>query len=149
MALPNAKIIHSVRDPIDTCLSCYSKLFTSGQHFAYDLAELGRYYRGHRQLMSHWRSALPAQAMLDVQYENVVDDLEGQARRLIEYCGLPWDDRCIAFHKTERPVRTASAVQVRQPIFRTSVERWRRYEEWLGPLIRELNKSRYAAAASA
>jgi hypothetical protein len=127
-----------MRHPIDTCLSCYSKLFTSGQHFSYDLAELGRYYRCYRELMAHWRSVLPPDAIFDVAYENVVDDLEGQARRLINYCGLPWDDRCIAFHKTSRPVKTASAVQVRKPIFRTSLQRWRRYEAGLAPLLNEL-----------
>jgi hypothetical protein len=138
LILPNARIIHTVRDPIDTCVSCYAKLFESGQHFTYDLAELGRYYRGYRKLMGHWRSVLPGDAMLDVVYEDLVDNLEGHARRLIEYCGLPWDERCLSFHRTERPVRTASAVQVRQPIFRSSVQRWRKYEAWLGPLLTEL-----------
>jgi len=140
LILPNARIIHTMRDPIDTCLSCYSKLFTSGLSFTYDLAELGRYYRGYSELMAHWRSVLPPGVMLDVSYENVVDDLEGQARRLIHFCGLPWDDRCIAFHRTGRPVRTASAVQVRQPLFRSSLERWRNYEAWLSPLLDELGR---------
>ncbi|MGD0133084.1 MAG: tetratricopeptide repeat protein [Bryobacteraceae bacterium] len=140
LILPNARIIHTMRDPIDTCLSCYSKLFTSGLSFTYDLAELGRYYRGYSELMAHWRSVLPPGVMLDVSYENVVDDLEGQARRLIHFCGLPWDDRCIAFHRTGRPVRTASAVQVRQPLFRSSLDRWRHYEAFLGPLLAELGR---------
>jgi Flp pilus assembly protein TadD len=138
LILPNARIIHTVRNPLDTCLSCYSTLFTAGQHFSYDLRELGRYYRGYGKLMTHWRSLLTPDAMLDVVYEDVVDDLEGQARRLIDYCGLRWDDRCLSFHKTRRPVHTASAVQVRQPLFRTSVERWRRFESGLGPLFDEL-----------
>jgi tetratricopeptide (TPR) repeat protein len=138
LILPNARIIHTVRNPIDTCLSCYSKLFTSGQHFSYDLAELGRYYRGYSELMTYWRSVLPADAMLDVSYEDVVDDLEGQARRLIDYCGLPWDDRCLSFDKTNRTVRTASAVQVRKPLFRDSLQRWRKYEAELTPLLQEL-----------
>lgn len=136
--LPNAKIIHSVRDPIDTCVSCYSKLFTTGQHFSYDMAELGRYYRLYAKLMAHWRSVLPPDAMLDVAYEDVVDDLEGQARRMIDYCGLPWDDRCLGFHKTVRPVKTASAVQVRKPLFRSSLQRWRRFEAPIGPLLQAL-----------
>ena len=140
LILPNARIIHTMRDPVDTCLSCYSKLFTSGLSFTYDLAELGRYYRGYSELMAHWRSVLPPGVMLDVSYENVVDDLEGEARRLIHFCGLPWDDRCIAFHRTGRPVRTASAVQVRQPLFRSSLERWRNYEAWLSPLLDELGR---------
>jgi Flp pilus assembly protein TadD len=90
LILPNAKIIHTVRNPLGACLSCYSTLFASGQHFSYDLAELGRYYSRYAALMSHWRSVLPAEAILDVSYENVVGDLESQARRLIEYCGVPW-----------------------------------------------------------
>jgi tetratricopeptide (TPR) repeat protein len=138
LMLPNARIIHIARNPIDTCLSCYSKLFTFGLYFSYDLAELGRYYRAYVELMAHWRSVLPPGAMLDVTYEDVVADLEGQARRLVDYCGLPWDDRCVSFHKSERPVRTASAVQVRQPLFRSSLQRWRRYETSLGPLLDEL-----------
>jgi hypothetical protein len=90
--------------------------------------------------MAHWRSVLPPGAMLEVAYEDVVDDLEGQARRLIDYCGLPWDRRCVDFHRTGRPVRTASAVQVRQPLFRGSVHRWRNYEFGLAPLLDELAK---------
>lgn len=147
LILPNARIIHTVRNPIDTCVSCYSRLFTCGQHFSYDLAELGRYYRRYANLMAHWRSILPPGAMLDVCYENVVEDLETQARRLIAYCGLPWDDRCLSFHKTVRPVRTASAVQVRSPLFRSSIDRWRRYEAGLGPLLRELGDVAAPSAA--
>jgi tetratricopeptide (TPR) repeat protein len=142
--LPNARIIHTMRDPVDTCVSCYSKLFTSGQHFSYDLGELGRYYRRYSDLMTHWRSVLPPGAMLDVSYEDVVDDLEGQARRLIAYCGLPWDDRCLSFYKTIRPVKTASAVQVRQPLFRSSLQRWRKYENYIGPLLHELGYDKQA-----
>lgn len=138
LILPNARIIHSMRHPIDTCVSCYSKLFTSGLDFTHDLGELGRYYRCYSELMDHWRLALPPGAMLDVRYEDVVDDLEGQARRLIDYCGLPWDDRCLNFHRTSRPVKTASAVQVRKPLFRSSLERWRYYEANLTPLLDEL-----------
>jgi len=138
LILPNAKIIHTMRDPMDTCVSCYSKLFTSGVDYSYDLAELGRCYRGYFDVMNHWRSVLPPGSVLDVSYENVVDDIEGEARRLIDYCGLPWDDSCIAFHRTSRPVRTASAVQVRKPLFRSSIQRWRRYETDLAPLLYEL-----------
>jgi tetratricopeptide (TPR) repeat protein len=135
---PDARIIHTMRDPIDTCVSCYSKLFRSGQYFSYDLAELGRYYRWYSDLMTHWRSVLPSYSILDVHYEQVVDDLEGQARRLIGYCGLEWDDRCLDFHKTVRTVNTASSAQVRKPLYRTSVERWRRFEKFLDPLVNEL-----------
>jgi len=138
LMLPNARIIHITRNPVDTCVSCYSKLFTNGLYFSYDLAELGRYYRAYSALMAHWRSVLPPGTMLDVCYEDVVDDVEGQARRLIDYCGLRWDDRCINFHQSGRPVRTASAVQVRQPLFRSSLQRWRRYQAGLGPLLDEL-----------
>lgn len=138
LILPNAKIIHTTRHPIDTCVSCYSKLFTAGQHFSYDLAELGRYYRYYNELMTHWQSVLPPDAILDVRYENVVNDLVGQARRLIDFCGLPWDDRCIDFHNSNRPVKTASAVQIRKPLFRSSLQRWRRYEAGLAPLLHEL-----------
>ncbi len=140
LMLPNARIIHSMRDPVDTCLSCYSKLFNTGLPFTYDLGELGRYYRAYSELMAHWRSVLPPGAMLEVSYEDVVDDLEGQARRLIDYCGLPWDHRCIDFHRSRHPVRTASAVQVRQPLFRGSVQRWRHYAAGLAPLLDELAK---------
>jgi tetratricopeptide (TPR) repeat protein len=138
LILPNARIIHSSRHPLDTCVSCYSKLFTTGLSFTYDLAELGRYYRAYSELIAHWRSVLPPGAMLDVAYEDVVDDLEGQARRLIDYCGLPWDDCCLGFHHNARPVRTASAVQVRQPLFRGSLQRWRHYAAGLGPLLEAL-----------
>jgi len=138
LILPNARIIHTTRHPLDTCLSCYFKLFTNGLLFSYDLGELGRYYRSYSELMRHWRSVLPEGAMLDVHYEDVVEDLEQQARRLIEYCGLPWDQRCIGFYRHSRPVRTASSVQVRQPLFRGSLDRWLHYESGLAPLIQEL-----------
>lgn len=138
LALPNATIIHTVRDPRDTCASAYSKLFTEEQNHTYDLAELGRYYGHYHALMAHWHRVLPAGRILDVQYEDVVADLEGQARRLIAHCGLDWDPRCLAFHRTDRPVRTASAIQVRQPIYDSSIGRWRMYESFLGPLLAEL-----------
>jgi tetratricopeptide (TPR) repeat protein len=138
LALPDARIIHTMRHPIDTCVSCYSKLFTIGHHYTYDLAELGRFYRAYSELMTHWRRVLPPGAMLDVSYEDVVDDLEGQARRMIDYCGLPWDDRCIDFHRTSRTVKTASSVQVRKPLFRSSLQRWRKYESGIAPLLDEL-----------
>jgi tetratricopeptide (TPR) repeat protein len=138
LALPNARIIHTRRDPLDTCLSCFSKLFSAGQYFTNDLGELGRYYRAYAALMAHWRRVLPAGAMLEVQYEDMVDDFENQARRIVEYCGLPWDDRCLAFHQTQRPVRTASVTQVRRPLYRNAVGRWKPYEAMLQPLIDEL-----------
>jgi len=139
LILPGARIIHTRRNPADTCVSCFSKLFPFSQAFSYDLGELGRYYRDYRALMAHWHSVLPEDALLDLSYEALVDDLEVQARRLLAWCGLPWDDRCLDFHETRRPVRTASAAQVRQPLFRSSLERWRRYQPWLQPLLRELD----------
>jgi Flp pilus assembly protein TadD len=143
LALPNAKIVHVVRDPADTCLSCFAKYFLV-EHQTYDLGELGRYYRHYQSLMAHWRRVLPPGRILDVRYEDVVADLESQTRRLLDYCGLDWDERCLSFHRTERPVRTASAAQVRQPIFDTSIGRWRDYEEFLGPLLAELRDERSA-----
>jgi tetratricopeptide (TPR) repeat protein len=135
LALPNARIIHTRRDPIDTCLSCFSIRFTAAMPFVYDLGELGRYYRAYDALMAHWRQVLPPGVMLEVQYEDVVDDIEQQARRIVAHCGLEWDDACLAFHETERSVRTASAAQVRRPIYRSSVERWRPYKDQLQPLF--------------
>ena len=135
LALPNAHIIHVRRDPIDTCFSCFGRSFRDEQPFCYDLGELGRYYRKYEALMAHWRGVLPARAMIEVQYEELVADLEPQARRIIAYCGLDWDDRCLAFHATPRPVRTASAVQVRQPIYQSAIGRWRPYADMLRPLL--------------
>lgn len=138
LALPEARLIHVRRDPVDTCWSCYATLFTAGQPFAYDLAELGRYYRAYDALMAHWRRVLPAEAMLEIRYEDLVADLETEAKRLVAYCGLDWDEACLGFHRTPRAVRTASAAQVRQPIYRSSVGRWRDYEAALGPLLAAL-----------
>jgi tetratricopeptide (TPR) repeat protein len=138
LALPNARIIHTTRDPLDTCLSCFSLLFAGGHPYSYDLAELGRYYRSYHALMQHWRSLLPPHVMLEVRYEDVVTDLEGQARAMVTHCGLEWEESCLAFHKTKRPVQTASMVQVRQPIYRTSIGRWQRYKDLLQPLVQAL-----------
>ena len=138
LALPGAKIIHTCRDPVDTCLSCFSKLFSDEMGFTYDLAELGRYHRAYQAIMQHWREVLPPGVMLDVQYEAVVADLEGEARRLLDFCGLPWDDACLAFHQTQRTVRTASVAQVRQPIYTSSVGKWRPEEDLLRPLLQAL-----------
>jgi tetratricopeptide (TPR) repeat protein len=133
--LPNAKIIHVKRNPVDTCLSCFTKLFGGSMKHTYDLAELGQYYVDYVRLMEHWRNVLPAGAFLDVQYEDIVADQETQARRLIDFCGLEWSDACIDFHKHKRSVGTASMSQVRRPIYSSSVERWRPYEKYLGPLL--------------
>ena len=140
LSLPNALIIHTIRNPVDTCISCFSKLFNDGTlNYTYDLAELGRYYKHYQALMAHWHAVLPRGRILDVQYEELVANLEPQARRIVAYCGLDWDSRCLGFHQTTRAVRTISATQVRQPIYQTAVGRWRRYEEFLSPLLVELN----------
>lgn len=138
LALPRAKIVHVTRNAVDTCLSCYFKLFTGGQAYSYELGDLGRYYRAYAKLMRHWLAALPEGRILEVRYEDVVRDLEGEARRLLAHCGLDWDERVLAFHRNARTVATASAAQVRQPIYKTSVARWRRYEAHLGPLLEAL-----------
>jgi tetratricopeptide (TPR) repeat protein len=141
LTFPNAPIISVTRDPIDTCLSCFSILFGEEQDFTYDLAELGRYHRHYQALMRHWHQVLPPGRVLEVRYEDVVTDLEGQARRIISHCGLEWDPKCLSFYKTRRPVRTASTTQVRQPIYNNAIGRWRTYAEWLGPLLGELENS--------
>jgi hypothetical protein len=138
LILPKARIIHVQRDPVDTCLSCFSKLFWGEQPFSYDLAELGRYYRSYQSLMAHWRTVLPSAAMLEVDYEDLVEDFEPQARLIVAHCGLQWDPACLEFYKTSRPVQTASMVQVRQPIYRSSVGRWRPDEALLQPLLEGL-----------
>jgi tetratricopeptide (TPR) repeat protein len=135
LVLPNARIIHTCRDPVDTCLSCFSTLFTADQPFTYDLGELGRYYRAYSSLMEHWRRVLPEGVMLDLQYEELVADFEPQARRIIAHCGLEWDDACLAYDKTARAVKTASSAQIRQPIYRSSVGRWRPDTDMLKPLL--------------
>jgi tetratricopeptide (TPR) repeat protein len=138
LILPNARIIHSRRNAVDTCLSCYTKLFGGQQPFAYDQTELGRFYRDYEHLMAYWREILPAGTFIEVDYEAVVDDLEGEARRLIAFLGLPWDDACLNFHENRRVVRTASVNQVRQPIYRTSKGRWQAHARYLGPLLEAL-----------
>jgi len=141
LALPQARIIHVRRNPIDTCLSCFSHLFVDGFPYVYDLGELGRYYRAYEGLMAHWRGVLPQNVMLELQYEDVIADLEGQSRRIVAHCGLEWDARCLDFYQTERQVRTASLTQVRQPIYKNSVGRWRAYERFLGSLLAEFEPS--------
>jgi len=135
---PNAKFINTVRNPIDACLSSYSKLFKDDLPHSYDFGELGRYHLRYEALMAHWRSVLPEGVMLSVAYEDVVADVEAEARRIIDFVGLPWDQACLAFHESARPVKTASVVQVRKPVYATSVERWRRYGPALQPLIDSL-----------
>jgi Flp pilus assembly protein TadD len=131
---PNARIIRMRRNPIDTCLSCYFQNFSTGMAFTMDLADLADYYRTHQRLMNHWCRVLPPGTILEVPYEELVADQEAWTRKILEFIGLDWDGRCLAFHETKRSVVTASAWQVRQKIYRQSVERWRNYEKFIGPL---------------
>lgn len=141
LALPDAKLVHVVRDPLDTCFSCFAEyLPAAGLAWTCDVEDIGRYYRAYADLMEHWRSALPPGVLLEVRYEDLVGDLETHARRIITHCGLPWDDRCLKYYENERGVRTASALQVRRPVYRTSVGRSRRYLEHLQPLIDALGQ---------
>jgi hypothetical protein len=135
LLFPKAKVINTRRDPVDTCLSGFTKLFKDDMPHSYDLAELGRYYGKYRELMEHWDKVLPEGFMTVVQYEDVVADTEKEARRLIDFLGLPWNDKCVDFHKSDRPVKTASVAQVRKPIYKTSVERWKKYGPGLQPLV--------------
>jgi hypothetical protein len=137
LILPNAKIIDARRYPLDSCLSSYRQLFARGQSFTYDLTEIGEYFIQYQRMMDHWHDVLPGRC-LTVQYEEVVTDFENQVRRLLEYCELPFEDTCINFHQTERPVRTASSEQVRQPVYSKSVNFWRNHEEHLAELIEVL-----------
>lgn len=141
LALPNARIIHTCRDPVDTCLSCFfSPLFHVGNEWSYELGELGRYYRAYATTMAHWRAVLPPEAMLEVRYEDVVLDLERQARRILDYCGLAWNEACLDFHRVQRPIKTASAAQVRRPLYQSSVGRWRVHAKRLLPLLDALGR---------
>jgi tetratricopeptide (TPR) repeat protein len=141
LALPDAKIIHIRRDPVDTCFSCYSKLFTSNIPYAYDLGELGRYYRSYDRLMQHWRATIPAETLLQIRYEDLVADPAAIGRQMIEHCGLEWDERCLDFHRNPRPVRTASAVQVRNPIYTNAIGTSAKFGDQLAPLIEALGPS--------
>lgn len=140
LLFPRARIIHCRRDPIDTCLSCFMHEFHEKHTYNCDLVSLGLYYREYERLMAHWHAALPT-ALFELRYEDLVADQQAMSRALIEFCGLPWDDRCLAFHKADRSVQTPSAWQVRQPIYTRSVERWRHYERHLGPLIEVLGQT--------
>ncbi|MEZ0224838.1 MAG: sulfotransferase [Alphaproteobacteria bacterium] len=132
--LPKAKIIHSMRNPMDTCFSNYSRLFNETMVFAYDLQELGRYYNNYKRMMDHWHAVLPKGTILDVSYEELVEDQEAQSRKLLEFCGLDWQDACLEFHKNDRPVKTASIAQVRKPMYKNSIARWERFGKHLAPL---------------
>jgi len=140
LLFPKARIINCVRDPMDTCFSCYKRHFSAGPSFAYNLEDLGRYYRVYSDMMDHWRAVIP-ETILDVVYEDLVADFQTHARRLIDFVSLDWEDACLEFHKTDRVIDTASNMQVRQPIHDTSIGAWRRYEAHLGPLKKALERS--------
>lgn len=137
-ALPQARIVHLRRNPMDACYAMYKTLFRMAYPFSYDLDDLGRYWLGYDALMAHWRNLLPADRFLEIDYEDLVADHEGAARRLVAHAGLDWDPACLAFHSNPAPTLTASAAQVRQPVYRSSVGLWRRYERALAPLRRRL-----------
>lgn len=137
-ALPGARVIHVRRDPVDACMSCYGLLFGGHQPYAYDLAELGRYYRACERLMQRWRELLAPEVLLEVRYEALVADLEGEVRRLLQHCGLDWDPGCLEFHRTDRQVRTSSANQVRRPLYTSAVGASQVYAPHLSPLLEAL-----------
>jgi hypothetical protein len=133
LMLPNARIIDARRDPMSCCFSNLKQLYAQGQEFTYSVDDIARYYRTYLELMRHWDEALPGR-VLRVQHEEVIDDLEGSVRRILDHCGLPFEPTCVEFHKTARSVRTPSSEQVRQPIFRDGLDQWKAFEPWLGPL---------------
>jgi len=133
LMLPNARIIDARREPMACCFSNLKQLFAQGQEFTYSVGDIARYYRTYLELMRHWDATLPG-LVLRVNHEDVVDDLEGSVRRLLDHCGLPFEPACVAFHENRRSVRTPSSEQVRQPIFRDSLDQWTKYEPWLAPL---------------
>jgi len=136
---PAARIIYVRRDPIDTCLSCYFQQFAASHNFTTDLADLAHYYREHRRLVSHWQAVLPPGTLLEIPYAELVADQEKWTRRILEFLNLEWDERCLQFYLTQRPVITASFWQVRQKLYGSAVGRWRNYRRFIGPL-RELGK---------
>jgi hypothetical protein len=137
LAIPNAKIINARRHPLDSCYGSFKQLFASGQPFSYDLVELGEYYLEYDRVMNHWHSVCP-DFVLDVNYEEVVSNLDAQVKRILEFCELPFEESCLKFHETDRAVKTASSEQVRKPIYSSSVNLWRNYEHKLEDLIETL-----------
>lgn len=133
LILPKARIIDARRHPLGTCVSAFRQHFAHGHDYAYDLADLGRYYRGYVEFMRHFDSVLPGRVHR-VIYEDMVEDTETQIRRLLDHCGLPFEDACLRFYDTDRAVSTVSSEQVRRPIFRNGIEQWRSYEPFLDPL---------------
>ncbi len=139
LMLPNARIIDARRDPMACCFSNFKQLFAAGQEFTYSFTDIARYYRSYLRLMAHWQAVLPGKILL-VQHEDVVADLETNVRRILDFCGLPYEAQCLAFHKTERSVRTASSEQVRRPLYTEGLDQWRRFSPWLRELRNELDR---------
>jgi hypothetical protein len=139
LILPNAKIIDARRHPMACCWSGFKQLFAEGQEFTYSLEDIGHYYRGYIDLMNHWHNVLPGE-ILTVQHSQVVDNLEAEVRRILDFCNLPFEQSCLEFYKTERSIRTPSSEQVRQPIFRDSINAWQDFDSWLDPLKESLGK---------
>ena len=137
MILPNAKIIDARRFSVACCFSGFKQLFAEGQEFTYSIDDIGQYYNDYVTLMAHWDNEMPGD-VLRVLYEDVTEDIETQVARILDYCGLPFEEACLAFHKTKRAVRTASSEQVRQPLYKTGVDQWRNFEAHLQPLIHKL-----------
>jgi hypothetical protein len=133
LILPNAKIIDARRHPLGCCFSCFKQHFARGQNFSYGLEDIGRYFHDYVELMAHFDAVLPGRVHR-VFYERMIDDTEAEVRRLLDYCGLPFEAGCLRFYENERAVRTASSEQVRRPIYRDGVDHWQHYEPWLGPL---------------
>ncbi len=140
--LPNAKIVHVMRDPMGSCFSCFSRHFENSMNFSYDLGILGHYYLRYIEMMQHWHTVLPPGSILDIRYEDVVEDVEGQIRQILKFVGLSWDASCLEFHQNKRYVRTASMAQVAQPIYKTSLDRWEPFAHNLGTLMELVKNSK-------
>jgi hypothetical protein len=140
LILPNAKFIDARRGPMACCFGNLKQLFARGQEFSYDVEDVARYYRGYLDIMRHWDAVLPGR-VLRVVHEDIVDDLEGGVRRVLEFCGLEFEPACLEFHKTSRSVHTLSSEQVRRPLFRDGLDQWRHYEPWLGGLKEALGSA--------
>jgi hypothetical protein len=136
--LPNARIVHCRREPLDVCLSIFFQRFAKGHYYAYDFDGIAAYYAEYERLLGHWKKVLPIE-ILDVQYEKLLDDLECESRRLLDYCELSWEEACLAFHQSQRPVRTASSWQVRQPLYQTAKARWKKFDRHLDGLKKALS----------
>jgi len=132
--LPKAKIIHTMRNPIDSCFSCFGRMFVETMNFTYSLKEVGEYYRRYMQLMEHWHTVVPSEYLLDVSYENLVKNFEVETKRVLDFIGLPWSDKCLSFHENTRRVETASIGQVHKPLYQSSAHRGNRFLPYLGEL---------------